>query len=228
MAPPSDHHVVKSLHAVASSLELAEQQPVIGRSDRTEDGQILTDHVGPTSILADDHPWVASWTSPVAHAYYDPESYLAKPGRSIELLRAHISDGGKLLGLHDLLDVRPRDATPPGSTVEEHLGVAEDAVKSAAEGRYRAAQAATSDRTGEELRSFVAPITPEQHRIIAAASEGHMVIAGPAGSGKSSVAFHRLAYHAAPDRGEKRLDMSDVLVRSPSDTYRNYEPHWVS
>lgn len=104
----------------------------------------------------------------------------------------------------------------------EAAQVTEKAGKRASERRYRAAQSSTRDRTGTQLRSIVATITPEQHRVIASASEGHAIITGPAGSGKSSVAFHRLAYLASSDRGPKRLDMRDVLILSPSESYRDY------
>lgn len=225
MAPPSVHHVAKALSTLSVTLEQAESQPVIGRVDRTENGESLSYYIGPAPILTDDEsgrPWVASWASPLAEPFYDPERYLSQTENSLDLLRTHIAEDGELIDLIDLLDSRSQEAAPPDASPQEAAQAAEAAGKRASEQRYRAAQASTHDRTGTQLRSVVATITPEQHRVIASSSEGHAVITGPAGSGKSSVAFHRLAYLAAPDRGTKRLDMRDVLILSPSESYRDY------
>lgn len=225
MAPPSVHHVAKALSTLSATLEQAENQPVIGRVDRTENGEPLSYYIGPAPILTDDEsgcPWVASWASPLAEPFYDPERYLSQTESSLDLLRTHIAQDGELIDLVDLLDSRSQEAARPDVGSKEAAQAAETAGKRASERRYRAAQASTRDRTGMQLRSIVTTITPEQHRVIASSSEGHAIITGPAGSGKSSVAFHRLAYLASPDRGPKRLDMRDVLILSPSASYRDY------
>jgi len=58
----------------------------------------------------------------------------------------------------------------------------------------------TNRKTGFMLPEIVAEMEKSQDQVIRAHHEGPLVISGPAGSGKTTLAFHRVAYLTqAPD-----------------------------
>ncbi len=74
-----------------------------------------------------------------------------------------------------------------------------------------------------QLKNIVCTIQKEQNAIIRNRSDKILVIQGVAGSGKTSVALHRIAYLLYHDR--KNLKSSNVLVLSPNGVFSDYISH---
>ncbi len=74
-----------------------------------------------------------------------------------------------------------------------------------------------------QLKNIVCTIQKEQNAIIRNRSDKILVIQGVAGSGKTSVALHRIAYLLYHDR--KNLKSSNVLVLSPNGVFSDYIFH---
>jgi len=74
-----------------------------------------------------------------------------------------------------------------------------------------------------KLKSIVSTIQKEQNAIIRNTKDRHLVIQGAAGSGKTSVALHRIAYLLYHDR--ERLKSSNVLILSPNSVFSDYISH---
>ena len=74
-----------------------------------------------------------------------------------------------------------------------------------------------------QLKNIVRTIQKEQNAIIRNAKDRILVIQGAAGSGKTSVALHRIAYLLYHDR--KNLKASNVLVLSPNSVFSDYISH---
>ena len=74
-----------------------------------------------------------------------------------------------------------------------------------------------------QLKNIVRTIQKEQNAIIRNRSDKILVIQGVAGSGKTSVALHRIAYLLYHDR--KNLKSSNVLVLSPNGVFSDYISH---
>lgn len=66
------------------------------------------------------------------------------------------------------------------------------------------------------LPSILNLITPEQFDLITHHADRHLIIQGIAGSGKTSVALHRLAWLLHESNSETRADKTLVLLQSPS------------
>ncbi|MEE2674311.1 MAG: 3'-5' exonuclease [Myxococcota bacterium] len=77
-------------------------------------------------------------------------------------------------------------------------------------------------RADKRLPEITGLIDPEQFDLITRASEGFLVIRGTAGSGKTTVALHRIAYLAYDDPA---IDSKDTLVIVFSPALRNYVAH---
>lgn len=74
-----------------------------------------------------------------------------------------------------------------------------------------------------QLKNIVRTIQKEQNTIIRNTSDKIMVIQGAAGSGKTSVALHRIAYLLYHDR--ENLKSSNILVLSPNGVFADYISH---
>lgn len=74
-----------------------------------------------------------------------------------------------------------------------------------------------------QLKNIVSTIQKEQNAIIRNTKDRILVIQGAAGSGKTSVALHRIAYLLYHDR--ERLKSSNVLILSPNSVFSDYISH---
>ena len=73
------------------------------------------------------------------------------------------------------------------------------------------------------LKNIVSTIQKEQNQIIRNTKDKILVIQGAAGSGKTSVALHRIAYLLYHDRD--RLKSSNILILSPNSVFSDYISH---
>lgn len=73
------------------------------------------------------------------------------------------------------------------------------------------------------LKNIVRTIQKEQNAIIRNTKDKILVIQGAAGSGKTSIALHRIAYLLYHDR--KNLKSSDILILSPNSVFSDYIAH---
>ena len=74
-----------------------------------------------------------------------------------------------------------------------------------------------------KLKNIVRTIQKEQNAIIRNTEDKILVIQGGAGSGKTSIALHRIAYLLYHDR--KNLNSSNVLILSPNSVFSDYISH---
>ncbi len=74
-----------------------------------------------------------------------------------------------------------------------------------------------------QLKNIVSTIQKEQNAIIRNTKDKVLAIQGAAGSGKTSVALHRIAYLLYHER--ERLKSSNVLILSPNSVFSDYISH---
>lgn len=74
-----------------------------------------------------------------------------------------------------------------------------------------------------QLKNIVRTIQKEQNEIIRNTKDKILVIQGVAGSGKTSIALHRIAYLLYHDR--KNLKSSNILILSPNSVFADYISH---
>lgn len=167
----------KSALEKLNRLKHALNQPYFARIDFLEDGesQVLREiYIGRNSLIEDgDSPVVIDWRSPVANLYYDCRlglaAYSAPDGQisgCLKLKRQLNIVHGELQRVIDI------DVTADDELLRDYLGV----------------------NTDNRLRDIVATIQAEQNQVIRADIARNLIIQGAAGSGKTTVALHRLAY----------------------------------
>ena len=147
-------------------------------------------------------PLVYDWRAPVSGLFYDydkgPASYEAPAGE----IRGEILTkwqykirGGKMIYAFE------SDTKIDDEILKQELGSNGDV----------------------KLKNIVRTIQKEQNEIIRNTKDRILVIQGAAGSGKTSIALHRIAYLLYHDRD--RLRSSNVLILSPNSVFADYISH---
>lgn len=210
----------KSLDEIRKDLEDALAQPYFGRLDylpidapRRARGQNGDDdeskriYIGSTWVNGQD---VYSWAAPVARLWYTDDSEV-RGGRGVFRVRLDLKRylqirDGQLIDLNDLY----RRALPAAATQTAKQSPLAQAVGSVGD---------------TQLDVIIETIDPLQYEAIANKEERVMVVQGSAGSGKSEIGLHRIAYLLSPysELGQvERPTPATTLFIGPSQPFLDY------
>ena len=192
-------------------LILARPRPYVGRVDfiDTDDETEIKGYIGTFPVPQDR---VYSWTAPFARLYYmDPKravEYCAPKGKvrgQIILKRSfEIVDGA----LKDVKEIYRASQLASQSTLDGSKDYLVTQLQRLRDG---------------QMREAVATIQPAQYEQIAAAPKDVLQIQGVAGSGKSLVGLHRIAYLVSPfNERADRPRASQIIFFGPSKRFLTY------
>ena len=197
-----------------ANLEAALRQPYFGRLDYQQlnpmDGNPRTIYVGENGITDTN---VISWTAPVARLWYINDNdgvYRAPAGEirvRVDLRRFLRIRDQQLTQLHDMY----RRALPAGDTTTTNPALV-------------AALSGTGASDGN-LSVIIETIEPEQYESIANVTDQVLVVQGAAGSGKSEIGFHRIAFLLSPfnELPERDRPTPDTTIFiGPSNSFLEY------
>ena len=182
-------------------LQLAADRTYFTRVDFIPEGRQKTNtyYIGKWGIMHGLEPIIIDWRAPIANLYYagqlGPVAYEAPDGEirgTLTLKRQIGIQSGKLETIFDT-DVAAQDAYLMGV-----LGEAR----------------------GDKLRDVVSTIQAEQNIVIRYRPEKAIVVQGVAGSGKTTIALHRIAYllHAFRDSIAPR----NMMILAPNPLFLDY------
>ena len=163
----------KKLHI--SNLEVAQDKPYFARIDfvAEEDGKTSTIYIGKNGVMKDTDIIVTDWRAPISSLYYDAEvgkcGFEAPNGRvngEMLLKRQYEIENGELQEYFDV------DLVSNDGLLQKYL----------------------NDNNDARLKSIVSTIQKEQNDVIRKNLSDNIIIQGVAGSGKTTVALHRIAY----------------------------------
>ncbi|HDR29870.1 HelD family protein [Rhodovulum sp.] len=191
------------LRAQAKKLEKLRKSPYFGRfdfrrADRNETGAY---YVGIHDFRDEEtqEPWVHDWRAPISSLFYDFETGPAR----------YEAPSGTIPGEIDLKrQFRIRD-----SAMEFMLDVSVNIVDDVL-------QDTLAQASDDGMRNIVATIQRDQNAIIRDAEAHTLIIQGVAGSGKTSIALHRIAFLLY--RFKDTLSSSDILIISPNRVFADY------
>ena len=177
-------------------------KPYFARIDFTAKGEKLEKlYIGKLSILDSESqkPIIIDWRAPISNLYYDGrigESSYESPGGKVDgdisLKRQYFIEDGELLKYSDI-DLKAND---------ELL------------------QVALEEKADDRLKNIVATIQGEQNDIIRADMNKALIVQGVAGSGKTTIALHRIAYLIY--NYEKEFNPEDFMIIAPNKFFLNY------
>lgn len=170
------------------------------RVDFEEDGEITPVYIGIATLKDGNEFYIYDWRAPIASPFYDseigPASYTLPDGTVIEgrvtLKRQYKIENDQIIEIFDT-------NTQVVDTVLSKLLTISGSTK---------------------MKNIVATIQKEQNRIIRKQDVEILAVQGPAGSGKTSVALHRIAYLLYADK--ENLNRTNMLILSPNETFSNY------
>ena len=176
-----------------------EYSPYFGRVDFTENGCDLRKvYIGLTNVEKDLDYIVYDWRSPIASLFYDygigKAKYEAPEGEikgDISLRRQYKIENNKLVRVFD-----------------NDLNIVDECL-----------QEVLSEKSSDKMKNIVNTIQEEQNEIIRNTKNKHLIVQGIAGSGKTSVALHRIAFLLYKI---KNLRSSNVLIFSPNNVFSEY------
>ena len=142
---------------------------------------------------------VYDWRSPVAGMFYDFERGSAWYSSPIGRIDGEISLKRQYKIVHGKIDYMfDSDLKIDDEILQEILGKSAD----------------------DKMKTIVTSIQREQNRVIRDDDHQTLVVSGPAGSGKTSIALHRAAYILYRERN--RITAKNVLIISPNWIFNDY------
>lgn len=156
-------------------------------------------YIGITHVTDDNNNYyVHDWRSPICNLFYDYEvgkaSYMAPMGKiegEITLKRQYTIKDGKLLHIFD-----------NNTNIDDEL-----------------LQEVLASADNDKMKNIVNTIQAEQNTVIRNTDDKNLIVQGIAGSGKTSVALHRIAFLLYK---MENLNSNNVLIFSPNKIFSEY------
>lgn len=176
-----------------------QNNPYFGRIDFNEkNDSIIKVYIGLTYLNKGLDYLIYDWRSPIASMFYDygiGKAMYEAPAGDIEgditLRRQYKIENKKLIRIFD-----------------NDLNVVDECL-----------QDVLSDQSNDKMKNIVNTIQQEQNKIIRNIVDKNLIVQGIAGSGKTSVALHRIAFLLYKI---KNLKSSNVLIFSPNNVFMEY------
>lgn len=195
-------HLVYVGHKKILDLQKIKNKPYFARIDFKANGEKLEKlYIGKISILDSktQEPIIIDWRAPISNLYYDgrigKSSYTSPDGiieGEISLKRQYFIEDQVLEKFSDI-DLKTND---------ELL------------------QVALSEKADDRLKNIVATIQGEQNNIIRADMNKALIVQGVAGSGKTTIALHRIAYLIY--NCNKEFNPDNFMIIAPNKFFLNY------
>lgn len=188
------------LEAEIKALEKAKLVPYFARIDFKNDKHFDKCYIGKKGVSDYDNNIITvDWRAPISSLYYDSNvgycSYEAPEGTidgDLLLKRQYTIENSKLINFNDV------DTVSNDELLKPYLSVSAD----------------------NRLKNIVSTIQSEQNKIIREKLGKDLVIQGVAGSGKTTVALHRIAYLVYNNR--EIYKPSDYMVIGPNKFFVSY------
>jgi DNA helicase-2/ATP-dependent DNA helicase PcrA len=184
------------------NLKSARSKPYFARVDFLENGKAKIDqlYIGKMCLMreSDRELVIVDWRAPVANLYYEGRlgatGYLCPDGRingEMLLKRQFSIEDRELQAIFDI------DITTNDEFLQSYLGASAD----------------------NRLKDIVSTIQAEQNRIIRAGMDRPLIVQGVAGSGKTTIALHRIAYLIY---NYQNFQPENFMIIAPNRLFLNY------
>lgn len=192
--------------AMKHRLESMLDAPFFGRVDFLYDGDEEPEpfYIGIANFAerAGMQPLIYDWRAPVSSLFYDYDQGTASYEAPSGIITGEIVTKGQYkIKNGTMIYAFESDMLIDDEILKQELGGSGDV----------------------QLKNIIRTIQKEQNEIIRNTKDRILIIQGAAGSGKTSVALHRIAYLLYHDR--KKLNSSNILILSPNSVFSDYISH---
>ena len=181
------------------NLEKMQDSPYYGKIKIKEDGKEQELYIGLTGFTDPPAPFILDWRAPVSSLFYDYE---------VGPAQYEVQDEKKDL---DLLSK---------NQIKIEKGQLQYIINSSLKIDDEILQEALSHNTSEKMKNVVATIQKEQNNIIRLPYKTNVIVQGVAGSGKTSIALHRIAFLLYRQRTV--LNSHNIQILSPNTVFEDY------
>lgn len=177
------------------------ESPYFARIDFQEDGEERADsiYIGRFSFMYENELLIFDWRSPIASMFYDYELGPAKYSAPIGTIEGDLICKRQFKIKNGRLDY----------VLESSLNIQDDVL-----------QRELSCTADEKMKAIISTIQKEQNQIIRNEKARSIIIQGVAGSGKTSIALHRIAFLLY--RYKNQLSAKNVTIISPNKVFGDY------
>lgn len=184
-------------------LEKLIKSPYFGRMDfikKMDKGEMVC-YIGIHGVhdTFDREAVIYDWRAPISSMFYDHETGPA----------FYLAPDGKLEGTIKLKRQYHIRNSNMEYMIESAINIDDDVLRKE-----------LSRNTDDKMKNIVATIQKEQNQVIRNETAKVLIIQGSAGSGKTSVALHRVAFLLY--RYKEKLSSDNVLILSPNKVFGNY------
>lgn len=169
-----------------------------GRVDFKTDGDLINVYIGLHGLHSDRKNYIFDWRAPISSLFYDYtvgkaeyEAYVGKIKGNIELRRQYKIEAGNIKRI-----------------IQNDINIDDEIL-----------QEVLSSNSSDKMKNIVTTIQKEQNVVIRNTKDKYLIVQGVAGSGKTSVALHRIAYLLYK---EENLNYNNILIFSPNSVFSEY------
>lgn len=170
------------------------------RIDFDDGEEVFPVYIGITSLESGEEFYVYDWRAPISAMFYNSDigeaSYTISTGEKITgklvLKRQYKISGGEIKEVFDT-----------------DMQIIDNVLKTM-----------LSSNASHKMKNIVNTIQKEQNLIIRKNDVDILVVQGPAGSGKTSIAMHKIAYLLYSERD--KITNSNLMILSPNEIFNNY------
>ena len=202
----ADEQYIQNMSKIYSNklknLDNAVSVPYFARVDFKEDKQnnIQKIYIGKTGIFNDDYEVVVTdWRAPISSIYYDGQLGNVEYECPDGIIKGDLSKKRVYTIENSILkDYQDIDITTNDEFLQECL----------------------NENSEARLKNIISTIQSEQNKIIRAKMSNPLIVQGVAGSGKTTVALHRIAYLVYTY--EKEFNPDEFLIIAPNKFFLDY------
>ena len=194
-----NHELTRKLQEKYEKMLLS---PYFGRIDFLEKGEDKVEkcYIGVSNLINDNYDFlIYDWRAPISSMFYDYEigeaSYECPEGiidGKLTLKRQYKINNGEIEYMLD-----------------SNLKIDDEML-----------QDILSKSTDSKMKAIVTTIQREQNKVIRNEEYKNLIVQGPAGSGKTSVALHRIAYLLYKHRD--KITPKNIVIFSPNEIFNDY------
>ncbi|MCC0681305.1 UvrD-helicase domain-containing protein [Clostridioides sp. ES-S-0005-03] len=178
------------------------ESPYFGRIDFTEDNEVDTQkcYIGLSNLIDDDYDFlVYDWRAPISSMFYDYEIGQASYDCPEGLISGEITKKRQY-------KIKDRKIE---YMFDSNLNIDDDVL-----------QELLGKNSDEKMKTIVTTIQREQNQVIRNEDYKNLIVQGAAGSGKTSIALHRIAYLLY--RHKDKITSKNIIIFSPNNIFNDY------